>query len=162
MNLDTAVVFLTPVLVYAARSRGSGATPLLILCILVSNAGSLLLPGSNLTNLIVLGHLHLSGGGFAARMALPWVGSLLVDRVVIGVVEHRQLRTTSSRAAAPAEPDGDRPRRRPAVLVAVVCVVVLRNPALPVAAVGLGAVVIRIVTGRERTAHVRGARVSRS
>jgi arsenical pump membrane protein len=154
LNLDTAVVFLTPVLVHAARSRGSGATPLLIVCILVANAGSLLLPGSNLTNLIVLGHLHLSGGGFAARMALPWLGSFLVTALVVGIVERRQLRMTSARPAGPPAPMviglGVA-----TVLVAVVCVVVLSNPALPVAVVGLGAVVARIVTGREDTGHVR-------
>ena len=71
LNLDTSVTFLTPVLVYAARSRGEGEAPLLYACLLLSNAGSLLLPGSNLTNLIVLGHLHLSGGAFLAHMALP-------------------------------------------------------------------------------------------
>ena len=71
LNLDTSVVFLTPVLVYATRSRGQGEVPLLVGCLLLSNAGSLLLPGSNLTNLIVLGHLHLSGGEFSSRMVLP-------------------------------------------------------------------------------------------
>ena len=67
LNLDTSVTFLTPVLVYAARSRGGREeAPLLYACLLLSNAGSLLLPGSNLTNLIVLGHLHLSGRSFLA------------------------------------------------------------------------------------------------
>ena len=70
LNLDTSVTFLTPVLVYAARSRGEGEAPLLYACLLLSNAGFLLLPGSNLTNLIVLGHLHLSGGAFL-RNGLP-------------------------------------------------------------------------------------------
>ncbi len=64
LNLDTSVAFLTPILVYAARSRGGGEEPLLYGCLPLSNAGSLLLPVSNLTNLIVLGHLHLSGGAF--------------------------------------------------------------------------------------------------
>ena len=67
LNLDTSVTFLTPVLVYAARHRGVGEAALLYGCLLLSNAGSLLLPGSNLTNLIVLGHLRLSGGEFFAR-----------------------------------------------------------------------------------------------
>ena len=62
LNLDTSVAFLTPVLIYTARSRGEGEAPLLYGCLLLSNAGSLFLPGSNLTNLIVLGHLHLTGG----------------------------------------------------------------------------------------------------
>jgi len=60
LNLDSSVAFLTPIIVYAARKRGEGEAPLLYACLLLSNAGSLLLPGSNLTNLIVLGHLHLS------------------------------------------------------------------------------------------------------
>jgi arsenical pump membrane protein len=64
LNLDTSVAFITPVLVYAGRSRGDGDGPLLYGCLLLSNAGSLFLPGSNLTNLIALGHLHLIGGGF--------------------------------------------------------------------------------------------------
>ena len=68
LNLDTSVAFLTPVLVHAARSRGEGEPAFLYGCLLLSNAASLLLPGSNLTNLIVLGHLHLTGGQFAARM----------------------------------------------------------------------------------------------
>ena len=71
LNLDTSVAFLTPVLVYTAKSRGGGEAPLLYGCLLLSNAGSLFLPGSNLTNLIVLGNLHLSGASFFAR----YVGS---------------------------------------------------------------------------------------
>ena len=62
LNLDTSVAFLTPVLVYTARSRKLGEPALLYGCLLLSNAGSLLLPGSNLTNLIVLGHLRLRPG----------------------------------------------------------------------------------------------------
>src|ERR1022692_138141 len=68
LNLDTSVAFLTPVLVYTARSRKLGEPALLYGCLLLSNAGSLLLPGSNLTNLIVLGHFHLGGAGFLDRM----------------------------------------------------------------------------------------------
>ena len=49
LNLDTSVAFLTPILVYAARSRGEAEAALLYGCILLSNAGSLFLPGSNLT-----------------------------------------------------------------------------------------------------------------
>ena len=73
LNLDTSVAFLTPVLVYTARSRGEGEAPLLYGCLLLSNAGSLFLPGSNLTNLIVVGHLHLNGGQFLAH---TWAAAL--------------------------------------------------------------------------------------
>ena len=110
LNLDTSVVFLTPVLVYAARSRGDGEAPLLVGCLLLSNAGSLLLPGSNLTNLIVLGHLHLSGGQFFAHMALPWVGAVVLTAAVIAVAERRSFRTDRP----PADPrPGPGPARGP-------------------------------------------------
>ncbi len=141
LNLDTSVTFLTPVLVYAARSRGEGEAPLLYACLLLSNAGSLLLPGSNLTNLIVLGHLHLSGATFFAHMALPALAAVTVTALVVGVVHRAALRTT---AVPTAEPE------RPvlgvglvAVVVVTVLVVALPAPALPVAAVGVAAVALR-------------------
>ncbi len=71
LNLDTAVTFLTPVVIYAARGSDDLEAPLVYACLLLANAGSLLLPGSNLTNLIVLGHLHLSGARFLAHMPRP-------------------------------------------------------------------------------------------
>lgn len=141
LNLDTSVTFLTPVLVYAARSRGEGEAPLLYACLLLSNAGSLLLPGSNLTNLIVLGHLHLSGGAFLARMALPASAAAVVTALVVGAVYRRSLRTTM----APTE-EPERPVLGVgllAVAVVTVLVLVLRAPALPVAAVGAVGVLLR-------------------
>ena len=92
LNLDTAVAFLTPVFVYCARSRRAGEAALLYACILLANAGSLILPGSNLTNLIVLGHAHMSGGEFFRRMAPAGVVSVLVTALVIGVCHHPELR----------------------------------------------------------------------
>ena len=152
LNLDTSVAFLTPVLVYTARSRGEGEAPLLYGCLLLSNAGSLFLPGSNLTNLIVLGHLHLSGGGFLARMWAPALAALVVTAAVVAVFEHRSLRVTAS------EPD--RPERSVlglgalAVGLATVLVVVLRSPALPVAVVGVVAIAIRLAAKKDQPRHV--------
>ncbi len=94
LNLDTSVAFLTPILVYTARNRGEGEAALLYGCLLLSNAGSLLLPGSNLTNLIVLGHLHLSGGQFLKHMAPAAIAAALVTALVVGGAEHRSLRAT--------------------------------------------------------------------
>jgi arsenical pump membrane protein len=157
LNLDTSVTFLTPVLVYAARSRGEGEAPLLYACLLLSNAGSLFLPGSNLTNLIVLGHLHLSGGAFFAHMALPALAAAAVTALTVGAVHHRALRTT---VAPTVEPE------RPvlglgllAVAVVTVLVLALRAPALPVAAVGLVAVALRTWRGGDgdRRATARSA-----
>jgi arsenical pump membrane protein len=142
LNLDTSVAFLTPVLVYTARSRGEGEAPLLYACLLLSNAGSLILPGSNLTNLIVLGHVHMNGGEFFRRMALPGVASIVVTAAVIAVFHRRELRSS----AEPSQ-EIDRPRigvGLAAVTAATVLVLLLSNPALPVLGVGVVAVLLRM------------------
>ncbi len=155
LNLDTSVTFLTPVLVYAARSRGEGEAPLLFGCLLLSNAGSLFLPGSNLTNLIVLGHLHLSGSAFFARMALPALAAAAVTALVVGAVHHRALRATRAPTVEPERPVLGLGLL--AVGVVTVLVLVLRAPALPVAAVGLVAVALRTGRSADRRATARSA-----
>ena len=153
LNLDTSVAFLTPVLVYTARSRGEGEAPLLYGCLLLSNAGSLFLPGSNLTNLIVLGHLHLSGAQFLSHMLAPALVALVVTGAVVAIFERRELGVSVAGGLI-------RPQRPVlgvgliAVVVATVLVVVLRSPALPVAIVGVMAIGTRLVTGREDVGHV--------
>ena len=148
LNLDTSVAFLTPVLVYTARSRQLGEPALLYGCLLLSNAGSLLLPGSNLTNLIVLGHLQLTGSGFLARMWLPAVAALTVTAVVVAFFERQSLR---GRTAGPASPAPERlvlGTGLAAVVLAMVLVLTLTSAAIPVAAVGLVAVAIHLARGR--------------
>jgi arsenical pump membrane protein len=146
LNLDTSVVFLTPVLAHAARSRGQDEKPLLYGCLLLSNAGSLLLPGSNLTNLIVAGHLHVSGAAFFVRMAPAWLVAVLVTTAVVGLVERRALGQSAGRAVAPPAPTLG--LGLAAVTAVTVLVLVLRSPALPVACVGVVVVVIRRAAGR--------------
>jgi arsenical pump membrane protein len=141
LNLDTSVTFLTPVLVAAARRRGEGEAALLFACLLLSNAGSMLLPGSNLTNVIVLGHLHLSGRDFFDHMALAGIMAALVTALVVGVAHHRELRVSIRPSS-----DTERPVLGVglvAVAAVTVLVLVLRSPALPVALVGIVAVVLR-------------------
>lgn len=152
LNLDTSVAFLTPVLVHTARSRNRGEPALLYGCLLLSNAGSLLLPGSNLTNLIVLGHLHLTGGQFAARMWLPWLAAVAVTAAVVGWAERHSLQGPSAELEE---------LRRPvfgvgivAVLAATVLVITVRTSALPVFAVGALAVGTRLAQGRAGAGQV--------
>jgi arsenical pump membrane protein len=152
LNLDTSVAFLTPVLVYAARSRGEGEAPLLYGCLLLANAGSLFLPGSNLTNLIVLGHLHLSGGQFLAHMWAPALASLVVTAVVVGLVERRSLRVRVADVTAAPRPELG--LGLVAVLGAAVLVVTLHNAAIPVAAIGVAAIAVRLARGREQPGRV--------
>lgn len=148
LNLDTSVAFLTPVVAHAARARRTSAEPLVAACLLLSNAGSLLLPGSNLTNLIVVGHLHLTGGAFARRMALPWAAAAVVTAAVVALAHRRCLRgrDASPSIGAPAGRVGS--VGAVAVGTTAVAVLVLRNPALVVLGVGLAATAVQLVRRR--------------
>ena len=130
--------------------------PLLVSVLLLSNAASLLLPGSNLTNLIVVGQLHLSGAQFLGHMVLPWLGSVVVTTTVIAVAERGSLR--AERAGSPVGQPAAPPTAPPltfglgvvAVPVVTVLIIVLRSPALPVAAIGVVVFSVRLFTRRER------------
>ncbi|MHB1208889.1 MAG: ArsB/NhaD family transporter [Acidimicrobiales bacterium] len=152
LNLDTSVAFLTPVLVYAARSRGGGEAPLLYGCLLLSNAGSLFLPGSNLTNLIVLGHLRMTGANFISHMWAPGLVALFVTAGVVGVLEHRELRLRSVPPASPTPVVWGLGLL--AIGVSALFVLVLAAPALEVLGVGTVAIVTRIMKGRDHVSHV--------
>ena len=152
LNLDTSVAFLTPVLIYTARRRGGGEAPLLYGCLLLSNAGSLFLPGSNLTNLIVLGHFHLSGAAFFADMWAPALAALAVTAGVIVVAERRGLTIDHVEPTEVAKPTLG--LGLAAVLAATVLVVVLHSPALAVFAVGAIVVGIRLARQKENIHHV--------
>lgn len=152
LNLDTSVAFLTPVLVYAARSRGKGEAPLLYGSLLLANAGSLILPGSNLTNLIVLGHLRLTGGRFFGHMWLAALAALVATAACVGIVERRSLQPTATEsmtAEAPVIGVG-----LIAVVATAVLVVVLANPAPLVAAVGVVATGVRLVQRKGEVGQV--------
>ncbi|MHB8509898.1 MAG: SLC13 family permease [Candidatus Dormibacteria bacterium] len=145
LNLDTSVAFLTPVLVLAARRRQVPDAPLLYGCVFMSNAASLLLPGSNLTNLLVLGGEHVQGGTFALRMLPAWVAAVVVTAIVPPLFLRGGL-------AGPAAPDGGRPRLPPlstaAVLGAGVAVVASADPAPLVFGLGLALALVQVARRR--------------
>jgi arsenical pump membrane protein len=139
LNLDTAVVFLTPVLVHAAHRRGLDETPFLYGCVFMANAGSTLLPGSNLTNLLVLDRHPISGAAFAGKMALPWLASCALTAAFVALV----LRPRPGRNE-PGEPaELTIGVGLVATAGAVVAVLAFRNPALPVLAIGVVACGVR-------------------
>lgn len=140
LNLDTSVFFLTPVLLHLARARGIDETPFLYGAVFMSNAASLYLPGSNLTNLIVLHGEHVSGAAFFSRMWPAAVAATVVTAALLVLLFHREL-------ALPAKVGGDAARPRfavglAAVVLSAVLVVVLRSPSLPVLGVGIAAILI--------------------
>ena len=83
LSLDATVVLLTPaVLTTVARLRVR-AKPHAYACTHLANSASLLLPVSNLTNLLAYKESGLSFERFGATMALPWVVAVGVEWVVI-------------------------------------------------------------------------------
>jgi arsenical pump membrane protein len=83
LGLDATAVLLTPiVLVTAARMRAQ-PRPQAYACGHLANSASLLLPISNLTNLLAFHASGLSFARFAALMVLPTLGVVAVEWVVL-------------------------------------------------------------------------------
>jgi arsenical pump membrane protein len=97
LNLDTSVVFMTPVALNAARKRGADETAFLYGAIFMSNAASLLLFGSNLTNLLIFASRPARGTTFASHMFVPWLVSVALTIVIVAGWRYRSLRRTSTR-----------------------------------------------------------------
>jgi arsenical pump membrane protein len=92
LSLDTTAVLLTPVvLALAARLRLS-PLPFAMAAVWLANTASLLLPVSNLTNLLAVSRLHGSAVDFASRMWLPALLSLTVTAAVLGITYRNSLR----------------------------------------------------------------------
>jgi arsenical pump membrane protein len=156
LNLDTSVVFLTPVLLHLARVRGVDETPFLYGTVFMSNAASLFLPGSNLTNLIALHGEHASGAAFLGRMWAAAVAAVVVTAIVLAVAYRRELARPATRA------DDQAPARvglgLAAVALSTALVLTLSSPALPILGVGIGAVIASRVEPR-RIHQIVDARV---
>ncbi|WP_036508286.1 SLC13 family permease [Nocardioides sp. URHA0020] len=97
LSLDATVVLLTPVVVAAAVSSGTSYRPGAHACLRMANSASLLLPVSNLTNLLAMPHLDLTFGGFALVMAPVLAVVLVVEYGALRLLFRRDL-------AAPAGP----------------------------------------------------------
>lgn len=77
LNLDTTAVLLTPVMLATAVRARIAPMPMAMTTVWLANTASLLLPVSNLTNLLAANRVGLPVLSFAARMALPQVAALV-------------------------------------------------------------------------------------
>ncbi len=93
MSLDTTAVLLTPVVLTLAARLGLRPLPFAFLVVWLAGTASLLLPVSNLTNLLAVQHLGASTGtlAFAGRMALPEVVAVVVTVAYLGLWFRRDL-----------------------------------------------------------------------
>ena len=94
LSLDTTAVLLTPVVVLLARHVGLPPLPFALTTVWLANTASLLLPVSNLTNLLAQHELGgISPLAFAALMVAPALVAILVPVIVLFVLYRRHLVT---------------------------------------------------------------------
>ncbi|MET7642632.1 SLC13 family permease [Streptomyces sp. NPDC005426] len=104
LNLDTTAVLLTPVMLALGTRVGIAALPLAMTTVWLANTASLLLPVSNLTNLLAADRVALSPAGLAAVMWLPQLAAIGVTALCLWVFYWRRGRRGADRYTPPALP----------------------------------------------------------
>jgi arsenical pump membrane protein len=106
LSLDTTAVLLTPVVLALASRLSVRPWPLALATVWLANTASLLLPVSNLTNLLLVNRLGWSAGHYAARMWLPALVAVGVSVALLGWLLRASL--TGGYRDRAAEPPSDR------------------------------------------------------
>ncbi|MGV0626877.1 SLC13 family permease [Mycolicibacter minnesotensis] len=94
LSLDATVVLLTPVVLMMAQRRRAPIRPHAYATAHLANTASLLLPVSNLTNLLAFQQTGLSFVSFTALMAAPWLAATAVVYLVFRWFFRADLRAT--------------------------------------------------------------------
>lgn len=116
LSLDTTVVLLTPVVLATAAAAGIRARPHAYATAHLANSASLLLPVSNLTNLLAFSVAGVSFLGFTALMAGPWLVAIVAEFLLLRLVFRRDLRPAPHTGAPPTVTVPPLPRLVVAVL----------------------------------------------
>ncbi|MDI5964123.1 ArsB/NhaD family transporter [Streptomyces sp. SL13] len=149
LNLDTTAVLLTPVLIATARRASVPVLPLAMTAVWLANTASLLLPVSNLTNLLAANRIGLQPTAFAARMALPQLAVLIAVGACLWVFYWRRNPATYE------VPPRHEPHDRRLFWTAAVCVLgfvgcIVIGISIAVASVTTAAVLAVAVAVRDR------------
>jgi arsenical pump membrane protein len=99
LNLDTTAVLLTPVMLALAGRLELDPLPMAMTTVWLANTASLLLPVSNLTNLLAADRVGLPAPRFAAVMWLPELASVAATALLLWFCYWRRARV--SRYAVP-------------------------------------------------------------
>ncbi|GAA1514684.1 ArsB/NhaD family transporter [Sphaerisporangium rubeum] len=154
LNLDTTAVLLTPVLLVLAARTGIPALPLAMTTIWLANTASLLLPVSNLTNLLAEARLGLSTHGFAARMWAPQVAALAVTALLLWIFFWRRGARGAQDRYRPPSPVSVRDRvlfRTGTVVCVLFAVAVLAGAPIAEVAVASAVVLVAAFAWRDRS-----------
>lgn len=148
LSLDATVVLLTPIVFATAAGLAVSSRPHVYACSHLANTASLLLPVSNLTNLLAFQASRLSFTRFAALMALPWLAGLAIEWIVLTRAFRPELHTTSPQAPDPTEREAL--PRFALVVLALTLVGFAASSVIGVAPVWVAALAALIMTARER------------
>jgi arsenical pump membrane protein len=118
LSLDATVVLLTPVVLVSVRRLRTPMRPYAYATAHLANAASLLLPVSNLTNLLAFHVANVSFARFTLVMALPWLAAVAAVYLVFRLFFAKDLRR-------PPHPEHVGPPPRPPVFVLVVVALTL-------------------------------------
>lgn len=128
LSLDTTAVLVTPVALALALRLGLPPWPYAFCTVWLAGTASLLLPVSNLTNLLAARRIAGSTSGFVAHTLPAWAVTVAVTLAVLAVTSRRELR---GRYDVPEpDPPGD-PLLFRAAVVAVAVFAVLLVAGLP-------------------------------
>ncbi|MCU1505668.1 MAG: arsenic transporter [Microbacteriaceae bacterium] len=106
LSIDTTAVLLTPVVVLLARHSGLSPLPFALTTVWMANTASLLLPVSNLTNLLAEHTLRGVGpAGFAALMAVPAIIAIVIPATALFLIYRRELQQRYQPAPSTAADD---------------------------------------------------------
>ncbi|WP_028048674.1 SLC13 family permease [Cellulomonas sp. URHD0024] len=119
LSLDTTAVLLTPVVIALARRTHTPPLPFAMAVLALANTASLVLPVSNLTNLLADHVLEEAGVGYLGLMWAPALVAIVVTVAALALRDRRVLRGSFD----PNLPR--RPRDKPLLLVSAVTVIVL-------------------------------------
>jgi arsenical pump membrane protein len=150
LSLDATIVLLTPIVFTTAARMLTPSRPHVYACSHLANTASLLLPISNLTNLLAFRASGLSFSRFAALMVLPWLAAIAIEWIVLSRSFAAELQQ-SARA-------GERGQEPVALPVFALCVVALTlvgfafSSSLGVAPVWIATAGALVLAARERPA----------
>ena len=130
LSLDTTVVLLTPVAVALAAAVGLSPWPFALATVWLAGTASLLLPVSNLTNLLAADRVAGSATGFAA---VTWRAELVAVAVTVGVLCLTSWRELRGRYAVPEPVAAADPLLFRAAVLAVAVFVALVVAGVPAA-----------------------------
>jgi arsenical pump membrane protein len=130
LSNDATAVVLTPAVYAAARKAKADPLPYLLICAMVANAASFVLPISNPANLVLYGGHTPALGPWLARLAAPSILSILATYAILHWTQRKAL-------AGPCESAVGQPPLTPGAWAALIGIVLTACALLTVSALAL-------------------------